>query len=267
MGYLLGSPDSGIPEDVTELRLLIDEQRAHLNDARARSGEHLDALALRLGELQARVLRLDALGKRLIAAGKLDAGEFDFDNPPPIGGPAASVGVQKSTSASQLVSELEGLAHVLEDRENQLDVLDALLLQRNVREQVVPAGRPIVSGWISSAFGKRKDPFSGREEHHDGVDFAGKKGSDVVAVAAGVVSSAVTRSGYGRTVEINHGDGFVTRYGHNQKLLVAVGDVVERGQPIAAMGSSGRSTGPHVHFEVLRNGKTVNPARYLNGSP
>jgi murein DD-endopeptidase MepM/ murein hydrolase activator NlpD len=145
-----------------------------------------------------------------------------------------------------------------------LTVLDSLLMDRSRRERVMPSGRPVGSGWLSSKFGKRTDPFTGKQEHHDGVDFAGKEGSDVVAVGDGVVSWAGKRSGYGNMVEITHGDGYVTRYGHNKEPLVEVGETVKKGQLIASMGSTGRSTGPHVHFEVLLNGKTVNPGKYIN---
>ena len=266
LGYAIATPGAGVPDGVAELRRLMYEQRSALQDTRARAGDHLDALALRLGEMQARLLRLDALGERLVSMGKLDDGEFDFDSPPPVGGPESFTGKGEAADASTLVAEIEGLTQSLADRERQFDVLEALLRQRNLRAQILPAGRPVASGWISSPYGKRKDPFTGHDEHHDGIDFAGKKGSDVVAVAAGVVLWTGERSGYGQTVEIDHGDGYVTRYGHSEKILVQVGDAVERGQAIATMGSSGRSTGPHVHFEVLRNGKTVNPARYLQAA-
>jgi murein DD-endopeptidase MepM/ murein hydrolase activator NlpD len=127
----------------------------------------------------------------------------------------------------------------------------------------VPAGRPITSGWLSSYFGIRTDPFTGKKERHKGLDFAGKLGSDVVAVASGVVTWAGRRYGYGNLVEINHGNGYSTRYGHNDKITVKVGDAVKKGQIIAKMGSTGRSTGPHVHFEVLHKGKQVDPMSYI----
>jgi murein DD-endopeptidase MepM/ murein hydrolase activator NlpD len=133
-----------------------------------------------------------------------------------------------------------------------------------LNQAIRPDGRPVVEGYISSYYGERQDPFNGHEAMHKGVDFAGVMGSQVVAVAAGVVTRAEGQAGYGNLVEINHGNGFVTRYGHNQKVLVGVGDTVVRGQSIALMGSTGRSTGPHVHFEVLRNGRQVNPIAFVD---
>ena len=141
-----------------------------------------------------------------------------------------------------------------------------MLMTRNLQAEVIPAGRPITRGWLSSYYGMRTDPFSGRRAHHSGIDFAGKMGSDVVTVAAGVVTYSGRRSGYGNLVEINHGKGYVTRYGHNSELLVEVGETVKKGQIIAKMGSSGRSTGPHVHFEVLVNGRAVDPKKYILAS-
>jgi murein DD-endopeptidase MepM/ murein hydrolase activator NlpD len=145
-------------------------------------------------------------------------------------------------------------------------VLETMLMTRNLEAEVMPTGRPISRGWLSSYFGIRTDPFSGRRVHHSGVDFAGKLGSDVVAVAAGVVQYSGRRSGYGNLVEINHGKGYVTRYGHNLKNLVEVGQTVKKGEVIAKMGTTGRSTGPHVHFEVMVNGRQVNPKKYIHAS-
>ncbi len=136
-------------------------------------------------------------------------------------------------------------------------------MDRNLRDQVHPAGRPVLSGYISSYFGNRTDPFTGRTARHKGVDFAGKDGAEVVAVAAGVVTWSDSRFGFGKLVEINHGNGFVTRYAHNRENLVAVGDRIEKGQVIALMGATGRATGPNLHFEVLRDGRVVNPLTYV----
>lgn len=138
-----------------------------------------------------------------------------------------------------------------------------MILTRELKEEIHPEGRPVTTGYISSYFGERADPFDGREAFHKGVDFAGNLGSDVVAVAAGVVTWAGERSGYGKLIEINHGDGFTTRYAHNERALVSVGQTVKRGESIALMGSTGHSTGPHVHFEVLKNGRQVNPLSFI----
>ncbi len=156
------------------------------------------------------------------------------------------------------------LANQIEDREQQLATLDALMAKRKIQREIFIAGRPIKKGWMSSRYGRRTDPFNGRIAWHAGVDFAGKMGSDIVSVAAGVVTWSSKRSGYGQMVEVNHGGGFSTRYAHNSENLVKVGDIVQKGQVIALMGSSGRSTGPHVHFEVYKHGRAVDPASYIH---
>lgn len=232
--------------------------------ADARSG--LDALTMKLGELQARVIRLDALGQRLVETAKLDKAEFNFERVPGVGGPE-EVSAVESVELPQFLRTLDELTRHIEDREQQLELLDALVMRRTIGEETLPSGRPIAkSGWVSSHFGKRTDPFNGRLAFHAGVDFAGKLNSDVVAVAGGVVTFSGSRHGYGTMVEVDHGNGYVTRYAHNNRNVVKAGDVVEKGQVIAHMGSSGRSTGPHVHFELLHNGKPVDPIKFLRAS-
>jgi murein DD-endopeptidase MepM/ murein hydrolase activator NlpD len=162
------------------------------------------------------------------------------------------------------VQDLERVSHQLDDREAQLDVLESLLMTRDLQAQVYPDGMPVDAGWISSYFGQRADPFNGHQSVHEGIDFAGREGASVNAIAAGVVSFSDVRHGYGNCVEINHGNGYVTRYAHNRANLVAVGDKVEKGQTIALMGTTGRATGPNLHFEVLHYGKVVNPLKYIN---
>lgn len=268
LGYQWGKQDDGLSDDLTtqSIQSVFDLERRELVDLRERTQEHLDALALRMGVMQAHILRLDALGERLIELGKLDNGEFNFDEAPPLGGDAEGDSSDQEPTTPDLLADLERLAWLIEDRERKLDVMEDIIMRRGLQKEVLPAGRPVKRGWISSYFGKRTDPFSGRKTMHKGIDFAGKKGSDVIAVAAGMVSDVGKQTGYGQVVEINHGNGVVTRYGHNQKVLVKKGDRIARGQTIANMGSSGRSTGPHVHFEVLRNGKQVNPAKYVRAS-
>ena len=223
--------------------------------------ERVDAMAMRLGEVNAHVIRLDALGKRLTEMANIDHREFDFDSAPPTGGPETEgVSAADSRSHATCWSRSSGKVDL---RDAQLAALENVILARKLKEQIHPEGRPVQAGFISSYFGERQDPFTGHQAFHKGIDFAGSAGSEVVAVAAGVVTWAGERSGYGSLVEISHGNGYVTRYGHNQKNLVAVGQTVTRGEPIALMGSTGRSTGPHVHFEVLRNGRQVNPASFI----
>ena len=144
-----------------------------------------------------------------------------------------------------------------------LDQLQDYLITEDNIKSAIPTGRPIKKGWVSSYYGYRVDPFSGKKVFHHGLDFAGKAGSEVVAVANGIVSWQGSRGGYGEMIEIDHGNGYQTRYAHNKKLVVKLGDRIKKGQAIALMGSTGRSTGPHVHFEILRDGKTVNPANFI----
>jgi len=240
----------------------VRSQQAEIAEVRRNAEADLDALALRLGQMQAQMLRLNALGERLVIQGNLDKDEFDFDAEPAVGGPGSAVATE-SIAYPDFLSMLEDLGAGLNDREQKLSVLETLLMSRSLSERVMPSGRPIEDGWLSSKYGKRNDPFSGKQEFHKGLDFAGKKGSEVIVVGDGVVTWAGNRSGYGNLIEVSHGNGYVTRYGHNQKNLVKAGDTVRKGQQIALMGSTGRSTGPHVHFEVLRDGKTVNPVKYI----
>ena len=237
-------------------------QQPDIAEVRRSAQADLDALALRLGQMQAQMLRLNALGERLVVQGNLDKDEFDFDAEPAVGGPGSTAATD-SVSYPDFLGMLGELGAGMNDREQKLSVLATLLMTRSLSERVTPSGRPVEDGWLSSKYGKRNDPFTGKQEFHKGLDFAGKKGSEVIVVGDGVVTWAGQRSGYGNMVEVSHGDGYVTRYGHNQKHLVKVGDTVRKGQQIALMGSTGRSTGPHVHFEVVRDGKTVNPARYI----
>lgn len=239
----------------------LEEQRLQVLAAKRDLQERLDALASRVGQMNAHVIRLDALGRRLTEMAKLDKGEFNFDSTPAVGGPESLV--EGGVASADISGMLDMLTQQIKDRERQLSVLESLISTRNLSTQLVPGGRPVMQGWISSYFGQRPDPFTGRNAFHRGLDFAGPAGSQVVSVASGVVTYSKDRFGYGRTVEVNHGNGYVTRYAHNQKALVAVGDTVQKGQAIALIGSTGRSTGPHLHFEVLRNGRAVDPMSFV----
>ncbi|MEM6640938.1 MAG: M23 family metallopeptidase [Pseudomonadota bacterium] len=263
-GFLVAARMHQVDPDqrIAELEATIDSQRREISNARRTAQENLEALAVRVGRMQAHVIRLDALGQRLTDMADLEDGEFDFDSAPPRGGPERQVRGDPVESAD-LLSGLDLLTAQLDDREHQLGVLESLMMNRNLDKEVFPAGRPVKSGWISSYYGTRSDPFTGKKARHDGVDFAGREGAPVVAVGAGVVSWSSDRYGYGNMVEVNHGNGFVTRYAHNKANLVAVGDRVEKGQSIALMGSTGRATGPNLHFEVIHNGRAVDPLQYI----
>jgi len=247
---------------VSQWREDIVLQELRLQSARDEVQARLNALGQEMGRLQAQVNRIDALGARLVMMASLDKGEFDFSSVPGIGG-ADEFDEQDDSVAGEIAVALSMLQKQLDGRQDQLRVLDDLLLSRELNREILPSGSPIKSGWLSSAYGRRNDPFTGKKTFHKGVDFAGKQGSDVIAVAGGVVSIAEKRGGYGYLIEIDHGGRYATRYGHNDKLYVSAGEAVHKGQVIAAMGSSGRSTGPHVHFEVWKDGKRVNPGNFV----
>src|SRR6185369_11038369 len=238
-------------------------QLTELGRLRQQVQDRVDSMSVRVGELNAHIIRIDALGKRLTQMANINNSELNFDVKPAVGGPEEeSVGA--SAQIPDLTRMMDDVQRRLEQRDSQLLALENVILSRSLNDAIRPEGRPVMEGYISSYFGGRTDPFDGHEAVHKGVDFAGAAGEQVMSVAAGVVTRAEPSSGYGNLVEINHGNGYVTRYGHNQRVLVAVGDMVVRGQPIALLGSTGRSTGPHVHFEVLRNGQQINPLSFID---
>lgn len=249
-------------ELVAHWQARLDTQQAELDRVRQSVHQQVDALTLRLGEMQGRLLRLDALGQRFVETGVVASDEFDFSQPAAVGGPEDGLSGDSFT-APQLTDMIDSLARRIEDREHQLRMLDIVSSQKKLEDEQYVEGRPITWGWLSSKFGYRSDPFTGKRTWHNGVDLAGREGSDIISVAGGVVTFAGERYGYGNLVEVDHGDGLVTRYAHAKTIKAKVGDVVQKGQVLAAMGSTGRSTGPHVHFEVLRNGKAENPETYI----
>lgn len=265
IGYCLSESGKGEvlgPQALVALKERAQKEQAILSETKQRTEHQLQALTLRMAELQARLVRLDALGERVTAIAKLDKGEFDFSQLPALGGPVTA-DLGSAYEQPDFVDAIDRLAERVDSREQQLGILETLLANRKIQDDSFLAGRPIHKGWMSSRFGHRNDPFTGRISKHEGVDFAGKLGSDIVAVASGVVTWSSDRYGYGQMVEINHGGGYMTRYAHNQDNKVEVGDIVKKGQTIALMGSSGRSTGPHVHFEVYKHGRPVDPASYI----
>jgi len=252
--------------EVASLSEDLDQQREAINITRQQTEDTLDALAIRIGQMNARVIRLDALGRRLTGMADLNDGEFDFDSEPAFGGPEEPYQAGSAVAIPELVTAMQNLDHQLSDREGQLAVLESMIMNQNLNDRVYPQGRPVKSGWMSSYFGKRTDPFTGKSATHRGVDFAGKSGSEVVAVADGVVTWSSSRYGYGQLVEINHGNGYSTRYAHNSENLVSVGDEIRKGQTVALMGDTGRATGPNLHFEVLKEGRRVNPVKFIRQS-
>ena len=212
--------------------------------------------------MQSRLWRVEALAAHMREASGLQADEFDFEQPIAQGGPLAEEA--QEFAWVDLQTQLNQLALQLGRREKELTILDEVMVERQRIQDAKLSGRPIIKGWLSSPYGKRIDPITGQPAWHAGIDFAGRQGSDVIAVASGVVVFADRRDGYGNMVEIHHGNGISSRYGHHDKLLVKAGQIVKKGDVIGLMGNSGRSTGPHVHFEVLRNGKNIDPTRFVS---
>jgi murein DD-endopeptidase MepM/ murein hydrolase activator NlpD len=269
-GYWYGritAPESRVAlEAVDQIESLFKRERKSLEVAGQESQAQLDAFAGRVGEMQAEILRLNALGERLVEMADLDPEEFDFDNPPPVGGPDGTL-PSRGTSLDELMGDATDVLSLINDRKRKLDELEHSIMEKDLKKHATPSGWPIRAGYISSKFGYRKHPIRHRAHFHTGVDFASKRGTPVRATADGLVVFSGWRSGYGRLVEIRHMDGLVTRYAHNQKNLVKQGEMVEKGQTIARLGSTGRSTGPHVHFEVRVDGRAVNPLKYVGAKP
>jgi murein DD-endopeptidase MepM/ murein hydrolase activator NlpD len=249
---------------LAEVHTSILQQQGDVDRLLRDNRNNTNALSARLAELQAASTRIDALGERLAQMGQLSLDEFDFNQPPPIGGPEAESGKSLQQSEDELLLAVVNMNEKLRNQASQLDALQYLMANRQFESDLTPAGWPVKKGWISSRYGERTDPYTGRITHHDGLDFVGVKGSEVLSVANGVVVWAGNRGGYGKTIEIDHGNGYQTRYAHNDSLEVEPGDSVKAGQVIARLGSTGRAQAPHVHFEVLLNGNTVNPSRFVS---
>ena len=261
------STGSGVSTDeLAGLTGQLQEQRDSIQSIRQGNEDTLDALSIRIAQMNARMIRLDALGRRLTVMADIDDGEFDFDSNPAVGGPEEPMTAGSNVAVPEVLAAMDTLGAQLNNREAQLNVLEGVLMNQNLKDRVYPQGRPVSSGWLSSYFGKRTDPFTGKPANHTGIDFAGKHGAKISAVADGVVTWSSDRYGYGIMVEINHGSGYSTRYAHNSENLVSVGDEVKKGQTVALMGETGRATGPNLHFEVLHNGSRVNPVKYIRES-
>ncbi|HVS76708.1 MAG TPA: M23 family metallopeptidase [Steroidobacteraceae bacterium] len=241
---------------------ILAKQREEIADLKQQMQARANAIAIQLGDMKAHVIRLDALGQRLTAMAGIKSSEFDFGQDPPQGGPEMDIPGARPEIAD-IATMLKALQGQIDLSGSQLSALENVILSRQLGQEIHPEGRPISTGYVSSGFGERVDPFTGGGEFHEGIDFAAPAGTRIRAVAAGIVTWAGPRGGYGNMVQIDHGNGYATRYGHSERVLVHVGETVKRGDVVALVGDTGRSTGPHVHFEVLRNGHEVNPARFV----
>lgn len=264
--YLDPTAGTREPEYVQQQASLLANERQNIEQARRDAELHLDALAQRLGHMQAELLRLNALGQRLASMAGLDKREFNFSEEPAMGGPEKTLGLA-APSVPDFMKTLQQVSGQIDRKSERLAALESTLMDRQLHAAVFPTGWPTDgSGWVSSGFGLRSDPFTGRTAFHEGVDIAARFGSTIKALGGGVVSFAGQKEGYGNVIEVTHGNGITTRYAHCSLLLAHVGDRVTKGQAIAKVGSTGRSTGPHVHIEVLRDGRAVNPITYLQAS-
>lgn len=232
------------------------KQQSYLRDG-------LDAMAVRLGQLQAQLLRLDTLGERLAKLSGMKPQEFNFEQAPPQGGPYVPA-PQPDLSMADLDQQLASLSVLLNDRNDKLVALETMMMQNSLDKRMFPSSPPIPGGEASSDFGWRIDPFTGKSAMHEGIDFMAQAGTPIRAAADGIVAFAGLHPQYGNMVEIDHGNDIVTRYAHASRLLVKAGQVVQRGERIAEVGSTGRSTGNHVHFEVRYKGIAQNPWRFLD---
>ena len=220
-----------------------------------------DYYAKRLGQLQAESIRLTALTEKLAEIAGVDVSEFQLNTVPAQGGIDEN---GESLTPELFKMEMTQLTSRFDEQNKQLATIQDLFLTRDSITSAIPQGRPIVGGWLSSSYGYRIDPFNGKKTFHSGIDFAAKEGTNVIAVADGIVSYIGDRSGYGELIELDHGNGYVTRYAHNEKIIVKTGERIKKGEAIALLGSTGRSTGPHVHFEVLREGTKIDPYKFVN---
>ena len=242
--------------------------------------KHLDAYAVQMGELQARIMRLDAQSERLakLAGEKKAAAPLTKSNAPSPNAPSPNAPVSKPSAANRggpLVlnspySEMDLQKHIaeltarVEFETEYLSELEATLLQQSMLKGVLPNRSPIRAAFNSSSYGWRIDPFNGNKAFHEGLDFSANAGAPIFAAAGGIVSAAETMPDYGKIVIVSHGSGLETRYAHTSKILVKVGDRVEKGQVVALVGNTGRSTGPHLHYEIRLNGNALDPRKYLN---
>ncbi|MGY3040021.1 murein DD-endopeptidase MepM/ murein hydrolase activator NlpD [Rhodanobacter sp. TND4EL1] len=261
LALLVASPKDRSLAEIQTLQHEIRQQKAQLGGVREDAQRGLDALAVKLGQLQAQSTRLNALGERLAEVGKLDDGEFNFDQQPAVGGVEDASGTAYALPPA-LDNSINQLATQFDRQQAQLSALQSLLLDAKIESNLKPTGMP-VPGYISSYFGVRADPFDGHSARHTGIDISTPLGTAVHTVAEGMVTFAGVRSGYGNVVEIDHGNGYMTRYAHNSALEVRPGQHVQVGDVIARAGSTGRSTGSHVHFEVWYDGRVVNPLAFV----
>lgn len=241
---------------------LVSAQRQQNEKTLSYMRENLNAMAIRLGQVQAQLLRLDTLGERLAKIAGFKPQELMFDQAPGRGGAPSSIPSQ-DISFGDFTKQLDLLTRQVDDRGDKLGVLESMFTLDSARKKLIPTMLPVAGGWHSSNYGWRIDPFTGQRAFHEGIDFMAEQGTPITAAAGGVVVYSDLHPQYGNMIEIDHGNGLVSRYAHASKRHVKLGDVVLRGAKIAEVGKTGRATGTHLHFEVRQRGAPQNPMQFL----
>ncbi|MGH8705349.1 MAG: M23 family metallopeptidase [Burkholderiales bacterium] len=243
-------------------QLVLASHKGETERAREFVQQNLNAMAVKLGEMQAQLTRLDALGERLSALAGVRQ-EFRFSETPGLGGAQSTLLPPQNLTLAEFGEKLWSLSRQMENRTDMLGLLEAQLFEQTVRKKLMPTMMPVKAPFNASGFGVRIDPITGQQAMHEGIDFITDTGTPVVAAAGGVVLFAGFHPQYGYVIDIDHGNDLVSRYAHLSKMLVKEGDVLQRGRRIADSGNTGRTTGPHLHFEVRFRGAPQNPARFL----
>jgi len=259
--FLVSSTDD--QAKIKELQTLVDLRQQELFDHKKSVQNDIDSMTLQIGKLMAQSTRLNALGNRLTEVTDIDQDEFNLNEEPGIGGAELNLTGDLNTPQT-LYTNLFNLEDNFIKQQENFNILTQLLSEQNTEQNATPHVMPLVKGWISSYYGKRIDPFTGQQASHPGMDYSGGYQSQIVAAADGVVVWAGKRSSYGKMVEIDHGNGFMTRYAHAESIQVKLGQKVTAGEAIAIMGKTGRATSEHLHFEILKNGHKVNPLPFVN---
>lgn len=261
-GYLIFNQKANTNLELIKIQKMVAQKETDIQQFKTNVNRELDSLALQIGGLFAQSVRINALGSRLTEVAKLEEAEFDFNTQPGVGGAGLDL-IDKENTPQDLFSSLFSIKANFQQQEQQLLLLSELLDEQDLEQKIKPSGKPIRKGWISSSYGGRVDPFTGKQAFHSGLDFSGKHGSIIQAAAEGVVIWSGKRGNYGKMIEIDHGSGYVTRYAHLSQLDVKVGEKIIKAQAIGIMGKTGRSTSEHLHFEVLKKGHKVNPWPFI----
>jgi len=262
-GTLVLNDGQAEQQKIKELQALVELRQQELMQHKKSVQNDIDSMSLQIGKLMAHSTRLNALGDRLTAVADINQEEFNLTEEPGVGGSGLDLTGEVNTPQS-LYENLFNLEDTFSQQQENLNILAQLLNEQTLEQNATPHVMPLKQGWISSYYGKRIDPFTGQQANHPGMDYSGSYDSEIVAAADGVVVWAGKRSTYGNMVEIDHGNGFVTRYAHAQEIHVELGQKVTAGETIAIMGKTGRATSEHLHFEVIKNGHKVNPLPFVN---